>query len=276
MGTLTGRGTIRVLPADEAPRAAAIERGDGPDPLAWAAHRRFTASGRAALSAILESLALSPEDEVLITNSSGQRYVSPCVTCLVFNHCRPSRVLTDSTRAIIVIHEYGYPDPRLHELVALARSREIPLIEDCAHSFDSCLADGTPLGSLGDYAIFSLSKVIPVSSGGILVSAEPLPRDVISGLAGDGAQADADYRHHLPLLPEITRRRRQNYDAVVAAFGELPRLLDAGPGVTPWYVGLLSPDAPAVRDLLLVTTNPYVSPEAIVDALAGALASEEG
>jgi hypothetical protein len=267
----------------------------GGDPLVWARHRRFTASGRAALDAVLGSLGLSPSDDVLITNASGQKYVSACVTSTVFNHCRPSRVLTSSTRAMIVIHEYGYPHPRLTALLGTARERGIPLIEDCAHSLDSGVAAG-PLGSFGDFAIFSLPKVLPVAAGGVLVSrAGPLPGPLPGSLPEPGLEAppgserdaavEAAYHAHLPALPEYTRRRRRNYEAVVDAFAGLPLLLEAGPEVTPWYVGLITPEAWDIRrrssaiewgstvqeDLLLVTTNQFVAPEALIAALKDAL-----
>jgi hypothetical protein len=270
---------IRVLPIDEAGANRQLSDGlTATDPLAWAPHRRFTPSGRAALDAALASLALEPAEEVLITNASAQTYVSSCVTCTVFNHCQPSRVLTDMTRAIVMIHEYGYPHPRLRELQTEARRRGIPLIEDCAHSLDSTL-DGKPLGSFGDFAIFSLSKVMPLAAGGVLVSALP-----ISGQLSD-ADVEAAYRAQLPALPEYTRRRKRNYDAIVDACPTGSLLLEAGPGVTPWYACLLSPDAPEIKrrsaaiewgttlreDLLLVTTNPFAEPGALVAALKSAI-----
>jgi hypothetical protein len=268
---------IRVLPADESERRALAPGGDT-DPLSWASGRRFTASGRSALDAILTALELGPDDDVLVTSSSGQVYVSPCVTCIVFNHCRPSRVLTDRTRAIVVIHEFGYPHPDLRQLLELARERGIPLIEDCAHSFDSTV-DGVPLGSFGAFAIFSLSKVLPVRSGGIAVGLDA----VSTGPAAD-ARAEADYVEHLPFVHRYAQRRRDNYDAVRSSFPELELLLDAGPGVTPFHIGLLTPDALQIRerssavewgstlrdDLLLVTTNPFVEPDELVAALDAA------
>jgi hypothetical protein len=244
-------------------------------------------SGRSALDAVLRSLALRQDDEVLITNSSGQTYVSPCVTCTVFNHCQPSRVLTDRTRAIVAIHEYGYPHRDVRGLSATARARTIPLIEDCAHSLDSSF-EGAPLGSFGEFAIFSLSKVLPIQSGGILVGAEPLP-DLPVELTSGGAEGQASYVEHLPALPEYSRRRRRNCDAVRDHFPHVPLWLEPGAGITPFYVGLLMPDAPEIRrrssavewgstlqeDLLLVTTNPFVDPDTLVAALASAFARTE-
>jgi len=126
--------------------------------------RLFLPSGRRAIAAVLASLALKPADEVYISNSTGQTYISSCVTCTVFNFCQPTRVLTKNTRAILVIHEYGIPHPDLRDLVSEGRERGIPVIEDCAHSMDSTV-DGRPIGCFGDYAVYSLSKREGCSSG---------------------------------------------------------------------------------------------------------------
>lgn len=272
---------IRVMPLDELVDGKARSPSDVPsaDPLAWASSRVFTPSGRAALEAILRNLDLDPADDILIANSSGQTYISSCVTCTVFNHCRPSRVLSDQTRAILVIHEYGFPHPHLDELLEVARTREIPLIEDCAHSLDSSI-DGRPLGSFGDFAIFSLPKVLPVAAGGILVAAA-----IDAGSLGKrSGEAEAAYTDHLAVLPEYSRRRRANFEAVRTLLPDLPLRLEAGPGITPWHVPLVTDRAGEIRarsnavewgstlerDLLLVTTNPLVEPQELRAAVAGA------
>jgi hypothetical protein len=272
---------IRVMPLDELVDGTARSPSDVPseDPLAWASSRVFTPSGRTALEAILRNLDLDPADDILIANSSGQTYISSCVTCTVFNHCRPSRVLSDQTRAILVIHEYGFPHPHLDELLEVARTREIPLIEDCAHSLDSSI-DGRPLGSFGDFAIFSLPKVLPVAAGGILVAAA-----IDAGSLGKRSrEAEAAYTDHLAVLPEYSRRRRANFEAVRTLLPDLPLRLEAGPGITPWHVPLVTVRAGEIRarsnavewgstlerDLLLVTTNPLVEPKELRAAVAEA------
>lgn len=270
---------IRVLPRDEVGGNRRLEVVAAPiaaDLLAWAPSRTFVASGRSGLDAILRSLGLGPGDDVLITNSTGQTYVSSCVTCTVFNHCRPSRVLGDRTRAILVIHEYGFPHPALRQLLEIAEKQGIPVIEDCAHSLDSEL-DGMPLGSFGDFAIFSLPKVLPVAAGGILVAA----KTDATGICEPSTEAEAAYRKHLPVMGAYSQRRRHNYAAVRERFPEVPVRLEAGPGVTPWYVPLVTERAREIKDrsaavewgstldedLLLVTTNPLVETEALVDAV---------
>lgn len=302
MGPRGGRLVIRVMPADQLGGPLAAEPSlSGPstpaaaDPLTWAVRRRYTSSGRAALDAVLAALELSPQDEVFITNSSGQLWVSPCVTSVVFNHAQPSRVLTAATRAILVIHEFGYPHPRIHDLVDEARSRAIPLIEDCAHSLDSTL-DGVPLGSFGDAAVFSLPKVAPVKGGGILASAQARQTmSELSGLwpdGGDGSHegepvsaSEIAYHDQLPNLRAYSTRRISNAEALQAAFPELALRMTPSSGVTPWYVAFSTPAAREVRrrsdavewgstlddDLLLVTTNPFAAPEELTGALSRAL-----
>ncbi|HEX8909449.1 MAG TPA: DegT/DnrJ/EryC1/StrS family aminotransferase [Anaeromyxobacteraceae bacterium] len=70
------------------------------------------------------------------------------------------------TRALYVIHYLGFPQP-LDEVMALARRRGLPVIEDCALALLS--RDGAvPLGSRGDAGVFCLYKSLPVPNGGVL------------------------------------------------------------------------------------------------------------
>jgi hypothetical protein len=259
--------------------AGATARGGvfGPD-----RRRLFYPSGRAALAAVLKSLGLRPEDEVLLANSSGQTYIVSCVTCSVFNYCKPSRVLTDSTRAMLIIHEYGVPHPRLKELCAIARERRIPVIEDCAHAFDSRV-DGRAIGTFGDYAIYSQPKSLPLPRGGILAgdSLDAITDRPEPGLA---REIEAEFAGCAPLLPVLSERRRRNFRAVREAFPHLPALFELAEGVTPFLVGLRTPDNRRIRaasdavawastmdpDLLLIPTNPLVEPEELVEAVRGA------
>lgn len=74
--------------------------------------------------------------------------------------------ITPQTRAIYVTHFVGFPQP-MDELLSIARTRGLKLIEDCALALFSC--DGhKPLGSRGDAAIFNLYKSLPLPHGGAL------------------------------------------------------------------------------------------------------------
>ena len=62
---------------------------------------------------------------------------------------------------IIVIHEFGFPHQGIKEIVKIGKERNIPVVEDVAHSLDSYL-DQKKAGEFGDYTIFSLPKIFPL------------------------------------------------------------------------------------------------------------------
>jgi len=244
----------------------------------------FLPRGRTAISVILSSLNLKPTDEIYITNGTGQMYIPSCVTCTVFNFCQPSRVLTEATRAILIIHEYGIPHPRLFDLVAEGQRQGIPIIEDCAHTFDSWV-NGQRVGTFGDYAIYSLSKIFPMKLGGILVGKEvpsfdlnPLERDQMGGVK-------REFHLYGPLLSYFSQRRQQNFIALRQTFKNHPVLFEYEPQVTPYFLGVFSQNAWRIRqtnssiqwgstlrdDLLLIPTNPMIEPEKLVRTAADAI-----
>jgi len=140
----------------------------------WGRPGFATSMGRVAIDLVLRHLDLRPDDEIYVTTTYGTHYVSSIVTCAIFNYCRPSKVVTDRTRAIYVIHEFGVPHGDTPRLTELARHRGIPLIEDCAYCIDSWHDGGRRVGEYADYVIHSLPKVVEVPHGGILVG--PVPR----------------------------------------------------------------------------------------------------
>jgi len=75
----------------------------------------------------------------------------------------------DGTRALFIIHYFGFPQP-LDDILSFTRRHGLLLIEDTAHGLFSCDAIGRPLGSRGDASIFSLYKTLPVPDGGVLVA----------------------------------------------------------------------------------------------------------
>lgn len=129
----------------------------------------FTESGKHAIRIIAEFHGLSRDDETCIITSSNSSFVSSCVTSTLFNFCKVSRVLTDKTKLIFVIHEFGFPCEQVETWGEAANHRKIPMVEDIAHSLTSSF-EGRPLGSFGDYAIHSLPKSLCLNKGGILLS----------------------------------------------------------------------------------------------------------
>src|SRR6266702_2630671 len=64
--------------------------------------------------------------------------------------------LSPRTRAIMVTHLFGNPC-EMSEIMTLARSRDIAVIEDCAQALGTRY-DGRPVGTLGAVASFSLQQ----------------------------------------------------------------------------------------------------------------------
>jgi len=185
----------------------------------------LTPNGRTAISVILQSLDLNPDDEIYVTTTFEKPNVSSCVTCTIFNFCKPSRVLTDKARAIFVIHEFGMPHPRIDELVMLAKQKGIPLVEDCAHTIDSRY-NGRMVGQSGDYVICSFPKIFPVQYGGLLIG-ENLsyqPTDVQRAII---EQVKRTLPRYLSSLTEYSNRKRKNFRLLESRFKRI--------GLKPWF-----------------------------------------
>ena len=75
--------------------------------------------------------------------------------------------MTTRTRALYIIHPFGWPQ-QLTEIDAWRRARALLLVEDCALSLFSRLADGSPIGTKGDASVFSLPKSLPMPDGGAI------------------------------------------------------------------------------------------------------------
>ena len=127
----------------------------------------FHANAKAAIHILLQAFNIGREDEVYISTTSDSNYVSSCVTCTIFNYGKPSRVITENTRMIYVIDEFGFQDQRIYELRAKADEIGVPLVEDCAHTISSHFKDGK-IETIADFVLFSMPKFMPVSEGGIL------------------------------------------------------------------------------------------------------------
>ena len=78
-----------------------------------------------------------------------------------------SRQAARGADVLFTIHYAGWPQP-VSELRALCDQQGLVLVEDCALALLS-EAEGGPLGSFGDYAVFCLYKTLPVLDGGLLV-----------------------------------------------------------------------------------------------------------
>ncbi|HLH01844.1 MAG TPA: DegT/DnrJ/EryC1/StrS aminotransferase family protein [Bryobacteraceae bacterium] len=153
-------------------------------------HTRYgvaVANGTLALELALRALGIGTGDEVIVP----ARTFFGCVTSVVACGARPvfadvdrdsqnltaatiEAVLTQSTRAILVVHLQGWPC-EMDEILALARARKLAVLEDCAHAHGAAYR-GRTVGSLGDIGAFSFcqDKIMTTGGeGGMLVTNDP-------------------------------------------------------------------------------------------------------
>jgi perosamine synthetase len=143
-------------------------------------------SGTAALHAALTLAGVLPGDEVISTPMTAEPTNTSILYCgakVVWADVDPRsgnvdpdsirQGITAKTKAIVVVHYAGYP-VRLAEIRAIADEFNIPLIEDCAHALGATY-DGKPIGTVGDFGIFSFQAIKHMTTvdGGVLTIADP-------------------------------------------------------------------------------------------------------
>lgn len=128
----------------------------------------YTENGRKAINLALQFYKLKIDDVVTIVTTSGNFYISGCVTNEIEKFCKWSRNIEDSTKLIFVNHEFGYPYSDLKKL----KEYKLPIIEDCAGSFFSRDIKNE-IGNIGDFVIYSFPKMFPLQIGGLLVCNSP-------------------------------------------------------------------------------------------------------
>lgn len=201
----------------------------------------YTTKAREAIKIALSYYNLAKDDVVTILTTSGNFYISSCVTNAIESVCRWSREILPETKVLFVNHEFGYPYKDLEGL----KGYGLPIIEDCAYAFFSESKDGR-IGKVGDFAIYSLPKAFPVEFGGILVCnndtfeltdfvSSTQEEELIRELAGS-----------IQEIEEIKARRLENYEFLkiqLSSMGATP-FFDIYPGVIPgvfmfkWHCGI--------------------------------------
>jgi len=126
----------------------------------------FTSSGKQAIEIALETLKIHEQNTVGIITTSGNMYVSKCVTETVSKFC--NWVMYDRNQnvdCLIVIHEFGV----LLDIDSMndLRSLDIPIINDFAYSFLS-LYISKRLDFLNEINITSFPKCFNINFGGLI------------------------------------------------------------------------------------------------------------
>ena len=174
----------------------------------------FVESGKYAISIILNELSLDKDDEIWIITSTGNRYVSKCVTDEIAKICNWSMKKSDKTKAIYIIHEFGR-DSR--ELVNEFAGLGIPIIEDAAYGLLTALMANWTFGQ-ADYSIFSFPKAFEMQAGGILIGGrnhkEEIDSSLIQSVARSATNWVVDYN-------DISLVRQNNHKSLSQRIVEL-------------------------------------------------------
>jgi dTDP-4-amino-4,6-dideoxygalactose transaminase len=149
-------------------------------------------SGTAGLHLGLLAAGVGPGDEVIVpsfTFAATGNSVALTGATPVFVDIEPdtfsldpeavAAAITSNTKGILPVHLYGHP-ARMRELEALAAERGVALYEDAAQAHGASL-DGRPVGSFGEFAMFSLypTKNMTSGEGGMVTTAtDELARQV--------------------------------------------------------------------------------------------------
>lgn len=163
----------------------------------------LTSNGREALGIALELLNVNSDSLVTIVTTSGNKYVSGCVTSEIEKFCKWNREIGINTEIILVIHEFGKTYVNLDRL----KLKGLPIIEDCAYAF---LNNNNDIGKIGDYCIYSLTKIFPLQIGGLITSAKEFC--VSTSVGPETAKyMITKLNKQVEAIEEITESRNLNY-----------------------------------------------------------------
>jgi dTDP-4-amino-4,6-dideoxygalactose transaminase len=141
------------------------------------------ANGTAALHLAYLALGIGPGDEVVVPAYTFPATANAAVLCgarPVFCDVAPgtdvagaeqlAAAITPRTRALCVVHLFGYPVD-MEPVLALAQDRGLAVVEDAAGALGA-RTQGRPAGSSGDLACFSLHprKLVTTGEGGAVAT----------------------------------------------------------------------------------------------------------
>lgn len=148
--------------------------------------------------------------------------------------------------SVLAIHYFGSLQPELVQAKALCERAGAVLIEDCCHCMDQ---QEQAIGDTGDYALFSIHKVLPCDDGGILqrnrdaIDPGPLPASLRATALPTRLWRDAAF-------DAIAERRIDNYHRLNAEL----RSVD---GLTPFWPKLPQGTAPLNFPLLIESADRF-------------------
>lgn len=172
-----------------------------------APHAVAVSSCTAALHLALDAAGVGPGDEVLVPamtfTASASTVVHQGARPVLVDICADDhtvdpealeRAITPATRAIVTVDFAGQP-ARMAPILALARDRGLPVIEDAAHAFPAAWR-GRPVGSIADVTCFSFyaTKTLTTGEGGMATALDAGHAQRIRLMANHGISRSAHDR----------------------------------------------------------------------------------
>lgn len=175
-------------------------------------HNNFSAvavsNGTVALHLALESLNIGVNDEVIVPDLT----FAASVNAIIYTGAKPvlvdisvetlnidinqiENLITNKTKAIMVVHLYGNPC-NMDSIIKIAKKYNLFIIEDCAEALGS-LYKNKPVGVFGDVATFSFygNKTITTGEGGMIIFKNSDIADKAKVLRDHGMSKSKRYWH---------------------------------------------------------------------------------
>lgn len=227
-------------------------------PSSYVRSTRYFDSARSALAAYMRSEGVTASDTILLpsyigwSSREGSGVFDPVVDarCKFGFYRMTSHLTVDpddfarklesySPRMVVLIHYFGFPDPRLSELVTLARAAGAKVLEDEAHAMLSDWIGGV-CGRFGDAAIMSLHKLLPVPSGGLLIVNRHVDDNEKPRFGGTGPFAGL-LEHDYASIATVRRRNAETLIEMLKPLaGRVDLLFDTlPPGIIPQTLPIL-------------------------------------
>jgi dTDP-4-amino-4,6-dideoxygalactose transaminase len=251
-------------------------------------HVMTVSSCTTGLQLILSGLGLEPGDEVIVPNFTfpatintviQERLQPVLVDINIETFCMDIESFRDAigpkTKAVIVVHAFGYP-AAMQEILDVVANSGIYVIEDAACAIGSKI-DGKAVGSFGTASAFSFHprKVLTTGEGGAVVTNDSSLAEKLKVLRSHGGVRGQSYMSfimpgfnfrmsdinaalglaQLPRLSRVIKRRNSaalQYQLLLSNFDTVttPNVADGVQHTFQSYVVLLSPNLD--RDKIIV------------------------
>lgn len=210
-------------------------------------HAVAVSSGTAGLHLCLRALGIGEGDEVILPSftfiAAGNAvlyerarpvFVDIDPVSLNIDPARLEARITERTRAILVVHTFGWPAD-MDSILDIARKHGLPVIEDACEALGA-QCRGRNAGGIGDLGVFAFypNKPITTGEGGMVVTRDAALAETMRALRNQGRRADDDWNGHR-LLGYNYRLSEINCALGLAQMQRLDAILDKREAVAAMY-----------------------------------------